>query len=378
MLAVGLMSGTSLDGIDAVLCEIEGHGNDTHIKQLAFINEPMDGELKEKIGRCCKDEATTSLICSLNFEIGRVLGQAVLNVCAKAGVESRDLAFVASHGQTIWHQPEKTDELERSTLQIGEPAVIAQMCHCPVVSNFRPKDMAVNGEGAPLVPYSEYVLYRSDEYGIALQNIGGIGNVTVLPKNCFLEDVYAFDTGPGNMMIDAAMHYFFGRSYDRNGEVAASGKPVPELQEELKHHPYLSVQPPKSTGRELFGVPYTRSIIERYVHEKPEDIVCTLTWFTAYSIAESYRRFVLNEHPIQKLIVVGGGAYNKTLMRMLVEMLEGIEVKTQEDIGYSSDAKEAIAFVILGNETMHKSFSNVPGATGASQKVILGNITYPD
>ena len=379
MLAVGLMSGTSLDGIDAVLCEIEGSGTATKVRQLAFCTCDIPEAIKDKIRRCCANEnASVDLVCSLNFELGEQFASAALEVCRKAGVDSKELGFIASHGQTIYHIPHAYGECVASTLQIGESAVIAQRCGCPVIANFRVKDMAVGGEGAPLVPYSEYVMYRSETEAVALQNIGGIGNVTVLPAGCSIVDVYAFDTGPGNMMIDEAMRVFFNQAYDKNGTVASKGKFIEAMKEELMNHPYLTQNPPKSTGREMFGEPYTKQLLEKYKDEKSEDIVATFTWFTAYSIAENYRRFVLPKHALSEVILGGGGAHNETLRKMLQEELGNIKVLTQEDKGYSSDAKEAIAFVILGNETLHHQFSNVPSATGAKQKVILGNITYPN
>lgn len=378
MLAVGLMSGTSLDGVDAVLCEVEGHGIQTKIKQLAFITQPYKDTLKEKIKSCCANQGTVEMVCSLNFELGEVFAEAVKEVCKIQGVQTKALAFVASHGQTIFHIPCATENSVPSTLQIGESAVIAQRCQCPVIANFRVKDIAAGGQGAPLVPFSEYILYRSETHAVALQNIGGIGNITVIPKSASIEDVYAFDTGPGNMMIDEAMLRLFNKPFDENGEVAKEGNCIPKMIHILKQHPYISMTPPKTTGREMFGQQYVHELLQAFPNEKPKDIVTTFTWFTAYTIAENIRQFVLGKDEISTLILGGGGAHNATLQEMLQKELPTIQVKTQEDVGYSSDAKEALAFVILGNETMHKSYSNVPSATGAKQKVILGNITYPN
>lgn len=378
MFAVGLMSGTSLDGVDAVLCEVSGCAEKTEISQIAFHSEPMPVDIKEKIKKCCANQATTELICSLNFELGELFAKAAQHVCDKAHTDTKKLGFIASHGQTIFHIPKAYDGFVPSTLQIGESAVIAQRCGCPVIADFRTKDMAAGGEGAPLVPYSEFLLYRNTEYGVALQNIGGIGNVTVLPKDCSIDDVKAFDTGPGNMMIDEAMQCLFHIPYDDHGNVARIGKICKEMQEELMHHPYIQQLPPKTTGREMFGEYITKDLLQRYSYVPKEDVITTLTWFTAYSIAENYRLFVLPFYDIHEVILGGGGAYNATLREMLQKELPEQKVCIQEDKGYSSDAKEAIAFVILGNETMHQRFSNVPEATGAKQKVILGNITYPD
>lgn len=378
MLAVGLMSGTSLDGIDAVLCDICGSGNTTRIKQLEFTTLPLSSEIKEKIKRCCNNQATVAQVCSLNFELGELFAKAVQSVCKQYGVKTTQLGFIASHGQTIYHIPRKTSDYAASTLQIGESAVIAQRCGCPCIANFRVKDIAAGGEGAPLVPFSEYILYSKKDEAVALQNIGGIGNVTVLPANGSIDDVFAFDTGPGNMVIDEAMQCLFNLAYDDNGTIASKGKLIEPLMEQLKKDSYLSLVPPKTTGREVYGSNYTHQLLNQYNTCNPEDIIATLTWFTAYSIAENYRRFILDKHDVKKVILGGGGAHNASLRYFLANELPGIAVLTQEDLGYSSDAKEAIAFVILGNETLHHQFSNVPKATGAKQKVILGNVTYPN
>lgn len=377
MYAVGLMSGTSLDGVDAVLCEITDSSLSTNIKTISFLTYPIAEAIKDKIRLCCANEAHVADVCSLNFELGELFAKAAIAVCEKANIKSEELGFIASHGQTIYHQPRNDDKFVASTLQIGETAMIAQRCGCPVIGNFRVKDMAAGGEGAPLVPFSEFILYREEDYSVALQNIGGIGNVTVLPKRCGIEDVTAFDTGPGNMIIDEAMRQLYQKPYDDGGRIGAQGKLIEAMCEELKAHPYLDMTPPKSTGREMFGEDFTKHLLATYKQERKEDIIATTTWFTAYSIANSYQRFVLPKHEVKEVILAGGGAHNKTLQTMLQEMLPQVRVCTQEDKGFSSDAKEAIAFVILGNETMHHQFSNVPNATGATEKVILGNITYP-
>lgn len=379
MLAVGLMSGTSLDGVDAVLCDIQGVDTQTTVKQIAFDTYPLPENLREKIALCCENKSVTAgHICSLNFEIGLLFAQAVKNICQKGNVCTKDLAFVASHGQTLYHIPKDTSEYVASTLQIGEPAIIAQQCGCLVISNFRTKDMAWSGEGAPLVPFSEYILYRDQYHSVGLQNIGGIGNVTIIPANAGLDDIYAFDTGPGNMMIDYAMQVLYKKPFDNHGKIAQKGKLIPTLQKELIKHPYMSQKPPKSTGREMFGVPYTDYLLKKYSMYSMEDLVATLTWFTSWSIAESYRKFVLPKDSLYEVILGGGGAHNLAIQNFLKQELDSIHIVTQEEKGFSSDAKEAIAFVILGNQTLHRKPSNVPSATGAKQSAILGQITYPD
>lgn len=378
MLAVGLMSGTSLDGVDAVLCEITGKDETTTVKQLHFKTYEIPEHLRNKIRKCCSRECIpVDLICSLNFELGYLFAEAVKSLCQDAHIALEDLSFIASHGQTIFHIPKAYEDYVPSTLQIGEAAIIANECKTTVISNFRVMDMAVGGEGAPLVPYSEYLLYSRSQESVALQNIGGIGNVTVLPKKGDTKPVLAFDTGPGNMMIDEAVRQLHGEKYDKDGFFARQGKMIPTLAEELKQHPYFQMDIPKTTGREMFGEHFTKTILERYNCEDANDIIHTFTWFTAYSIAFHYKKYLVDAYKLKNCIVGGGGAYNSYLLEMIQKEMPDIEVSTQESLGYSSDAKEAIAFVVLGNQTYHKRPSNVPSATGASKSVILGQLTYP-
>ena len=378
MLAVGLMSGTSLDGVDVVLCDITGEDEDTQVKQLKFKTYEIPEYLRDKIRKCCsRDLVPVELICSLNFELGQLFAESVKKLCKESSVNLEDIAFIASHGQTIFHIPKALSDYIPSTLQIGEAAIIANECRTTVISNFRVMDMAVGGEGAPLVPYSEYVLYADDNQAVALQNIGGIGNVTFLPKKGDFTKVIAFDTGPGNMMIDAAVQRLYGEKFDKNGKYASKGKLIPLLAEELKKHPYFALDIPKTTGREMFGEHYTYELLEKYQDYTKNDIIFTLTWFTAYSIAYHYKKYFIHHHNLDKCIIAGGGAYNECLINLIKRELPEIEILIQEDLGYSSEAKEAIAFVILGNQTYHMRPSNVPSATGARKSVILGQITYP-
>ena len=378
MLAVGLMSGTSLDGVDVVLCDITGKDEDTQVKQLNFKTYEIPEYLRDKIRKCCSRELIpVELICSLNFELGKLFAETVKRLCKESSVNLEDIAFIASHGQTIFHIPKAFSDYIPSTLQIGEAAIIANECRTTVISNFRVMDMAVGGEGAPLVPYSEYLLYADENQAVALQNIGGIGNVTFLPKKGNFTKVIAFDTGPGNMMIDGAVQKLYGEKFDKNGEYASKGNLIPLLAEELKKHPYFALDIPKTTGREMFGEHYTYALLEKYQDYNKNDIIFTLTWFTAYSIAYHYKKYFIHQYHLDKCIIAGGGAYNKCLINLIKKELPEIEILIQEDLGYSSEAKEAIAFVILGNQTYHMRPSNVPSATGASKSVILGQITYP-
>lgn len=378
MLAVGLMSGTSLDGVDTVLCEISGQDESTKVKQLYFKTYDIPESLRTKIRKCCSRELIpVDLICSLNFELGYLFADAVKSLCKDVNVKLEDLSFIASHGQTIFHIPKAYDDYVPSTLQIGEAAIIANECKTKVISNFRVMDMAVGGEGAPLVPYSETLLYSEENQAVALQNIGGIGNVTVLPKKGDTKKVIAFDTGPGNMMIDEAVRTFYGKKYDTDGYYARQGNLIPSLAAELKDHPYFNLEIPKTTGREMFGEHFTKSILEKYHSCEPNDLIHTFTWFTAYSIAYHYKKYLISEYGLKKCIIGGGGAYNSYLLELIRNEIPEVTVMTQEEHGFSSEAKEALAFVILGNQTYHRSPSNVPSATGAKKSVILGQITYP-
>ncbi|TDT51873.1 anhydro-N-acetylmuramic acid kinase AnmK [Fonticella tunisiensis] len=373
--AVGLMSGTSLDGIDAALVKIMGSGEKTKVELIDFTNEKLPEDIKDEIRSCCLvDKSNVELVCSLNFKLGYLFAEAVKGVCRKAGFELDRLDFIGSHGQTVFHIPRGYGNFVKSTLQIGEPAVIAYETGCTVVSNFRTMDMAAGGEGAPLVPYTEYLLYRGDR-NRALQNIGGIGNVTVLPANCGLDDMYAFDTGPGNMIIDEVVKRLKGLTYDKDGSFAAEGEVNEQLLKELMNIPYIKAAPPKTTGRELFGSQFVDELLIKWGHLRDVDLIATVTAFTAHSIAENYRSFVFPKHKIDEVILGGGGSYNNTLVAMLKKLLPECRVLIQEDLGYSSDAKEAIAFAVLANETLNGNAGNVIGATGAVERVILGNIT---
>lgn len=373
-IATGLMSGTSLDGVDAVLVSIANEGLETQVEVLEFISYPIDDLLKTRILKNCVPETSSvAEITSLNVELGLLWCDAVDMLLSKSNYTGH-IDFIASHGQTIYHQPKAEGPLVPSTLQIGDPSALAYRFKTDVVFNFRMMDMVDGGDGAPLVPYSEFILYRSDEKTTLLQNIGGIGNVTVIPKNATIDDVTAFDTGPGNMMINAATHYFYGKAYDKDGTYAKQGILIPELFDELISHEYLTITPPKSTGREMFGEDVVNEICQRY-SDVPNDVIATLTHFTAYSITDAYKRFIIPNTPVDRVVLGGGGAYNPELVRLIKDYLSDVEVLVQEDLGYSSDAKEAIAFAVLGNETLYRQTSNVPNATGAQNHLILGQIS---
>jgi anhydro-N-acetylmuramic acid kinase len=379
MYIVGLMSGTSLDGIDAALIRVNNSGVRTEIDIIEFITYPFPKDVEEEILQSLSvDTSNVQLICSLNFKLGKLFADAVKEVCKKSRLPLEQLDLIGSHGQTIYHQPIQEQNWIPSTLQIAEPSVIAYETNTTVISNFRTMDVAAGGQGAPLVPYTEYVLYRSETKGRLLQNIGGIGNVTVLPKQASLDELYAFDTGPGNMIIDEICRQLFSVEYDEGGNLAKKGKINEQLLSYCINHPYIMSPPPKTTGRELFGKQYVDILLNKFNSLSSHDILATITMFTAKSIVENYCKFIFPQVKIDEVIVGGGGSYNKTLLNMIQSLLgESIQVYTQEALGYSSEAKEAVAFALLANETYHGNASNVPNATGAKHAVILGNVSFP-
>ncbi|OAK00953.1 anhydro-N-acetylmuramic acid kinase [Bacillus wiedmannii] len=380
MYIAGIMSGTSLDGIDVALVHIEGSGVESKVKLIHFITVPFCNDMKNEIQQALSIEnSNVQLICSLNFKLGLCFANAVREVCKEANFPLGQLNLIGSHGQTIYHQPKHDGNMIPSTLQIGEPAVIAYETNTTVISNFRTMDIAAGGQGAPLVPYSEIILYRHPTKNRLLQNIGGIGNVTIIPSHLSDKNVIAFDTGPGNMVIDGMFQRLFQLSYDQNGKIAKQGVVVDEILTYCMNHPFLKMNPPKSTGREQFGEEFVSELLKRYERHSKENIVTTVTMFTARSIVHQYKEFILPYYEIDEVILGGGGSYNDTLVEMIRYGLkdEKCAIFIQEDIGYSSEAKEAIAFAILANETYHRNPSNVPSATGAKQSVVLGNITFP-
>lgn len=382
---VGLMSGTSVDGIDAALVEVTGDPLRGNVKLCAFENKPYPDPVKIKIMQLFHTkEANVEQVGYMNFLLGELYGEAVLSVVEKAGLTMSDIDFVGSHGQTIYHHPEACtgDGYHFGyTVQIGEGAVIAARTGVPCVSDFRVADMAEGGQGAPLVPFTEYLLYRKEKQTVLLQNIGGIGNITVLPAGGSIEEVYAFDTGPGNMIIDGLVSRFtFGsQTFDEGGKIARAGVVNIELLSEMCSNRYFSLEPPKSTGRELFGEEYCTSLYNRIRERKirMEDAIATVTEFTAWSIEDAYKRFIQSKNPADQLIIGGGGSYNKTLVNMIRKHMQplGVQVLIQEEIGLSSDAKEAVAFALLADCTMAGQVNNIPSVTGAKKSVIMGKIS---
>lgn len=384
---VGLMSGTSVDGIDAALVEIGGTDEAPEVRLVAFEDRPWPEEVRRQIFPLFRPEtATVDKIGYMNFLMGEIYAQSVSSVVEKAGLTLADIDLIGSHGQTIWHAPEvcgKDGFPVRFTVQIGEGSVIAARTGVPTVSDFRVADMAVGGQGAPLVPFSEYLLYRRPGETILLQNIGGIGNMTVLPGDEGPEAVYAFDTGPGNMIIDAVVSALTGgaKTYDAGGAMAAEGRVDEALLAMLQQDPYYDMPLPKTTGRELFGVQYVGKILDfQRAHGLSDaDVLATVTDLTAWSIADGYARYVLPRRQAAELVVGGGGSYNATLLGFLRTRFApyGVEVRTQEDLGWSSDAKEAVAFALMADCCVREKPNVLPSVTGAKAAAIMGKISLP-
>lgn len=383
--AVGLMSGTSLDGVDAAVVRIEGSGLESKVQLVHYYSRPYDDALKARLKELC-DPATSDVakLGGMNVYIAERFAEATLEAVRESGLHMSEISFVSSHGQTVWHMPEAspTDPfLARSTLQIGDLSVIAKLTGCLTIGDFRPADMAVGGQGAPLVPYGDLILFGHPSRGRLLQNIGGIGNCTALPAGAGADDLFAFDTGPGNMIIDQVVHTLSdGRmGYDADGAWAAEGNADGELLEELLAHPYFTQLPPKSTGRELFGAAYTAAYIAKAQERglAAADIVATATAFTARSIAEACRRFVEPRCRIDEVIVSGGGAHNRTLLSQLGELLPEQRILTSGELGLADDAKEAVIFALLGNDFLRGISNNVPAATGASRPTVMGKLALP-
>jgi len=378
-LALGIMSGTSADGIDVALVRLAG-GKASLENFAAF---PFPRQVQKTILRLGEGRAvTTGEISQLNFLLGELFAGAALAACKKFRVAPAWIDVIGSHGQTVFHQGARSifnGHRVASTLQIGEPSVIAARTGITTVGDFRPADMAAGGQGAPLVPFVDFLLYRHPGIGRVALNIGGIANVTVIPAAAKLEDVVAFDTGPGNMVIDGVMQALFERRYDRDGKIAAGGKVNEEVVTRLLRAPFFRVRPPRTAGREEFGREYVRRFLHLCGGAPKADAAATATALTARSIAGALQHFVLpREKSYRELIVSGGGAKNRTLMAMLRRELAPlrIELRHSDEFGVPAEAKEALAFAVLAYETWHRRPSNVPSATGAVRPAILGKISY--
>jgi anhydro-N-acetylmuramic acid kinase len=324
-------------------------------------------------------QASVADLSRLNFLLGELYADAVLSTQRKLSVK---VQLVGCHGQTLYHQGDTRPFFGRkiaTTWQTGEGAVIAARVGVPVVSDFRPSDMAAGGKGAPLVPSLDYLWFRDDKVGRIVQNIGGIANLTAIPAGARVDDIFAFDTGPGNMVIDAITHELFSKSFDRGGKIAASGEALKPVVATILRRPFFRAKPPKTAGREEFGREFIREFLHACGRAQKRDVVATATALTARSIADAVRRFVISkDNSFSEIVISGGGAKNRTLVRMLAEQLAplNIRVRFSDEFGLPSQAKEAVAFAVMAYETWHCRPSNVPSATGAKRAAVLGKISY--
>lgn len=362
----GIMSGTSLDGIDVAIVDISGNS----VKTIAHTSTPYTQAIRARILAVSNTNCHTADISRLNFELGEQYAKAVQAGCSRHRIPLESIDLIGCHGQTIYHEGKgKTP----NTLQIGEASVIAERLGIPVVSDFRTRDMAAGGQGAPLVPLADYVLFRSPVKSRVSLNIGGIANITVLPKNAKPEQVIAFDTGPGNMVIDQLVtHFTKGKqTFDKNGRIASQGNFNRPLLDKLLKDRYYSAPPPKTSGREQYGEEFIARLLATGL--PVPDLIATATVFTAATIATAVQRFAPDT---QEVIAAGGGVHNRQLMAQLHAFLPDCRVTTTAEFNVDPDAKEAIAFAMLAYRTWRKQNGNLPSATGARHAVVLGKVTF--
>lgn len=409
-LVVGLISGTSMDGIDVALVRISGPATRPRVRLVAFETLAYPSAVRQAILHVAAGEkATAGEISQLNFLLGELFAEAALRACQKGSVLPSQIVAIGSHGQTVYHQGAPTQEGGRSiasTLQIAEPALIAERAGVSVVADFRTADMAAGGQGAPLVPMVDYLLLRDASQGTVALNIGGIANFTVIPARAEPEQVFGFDTGPGNMVVDGLVRYFTSGqdTYDAGGRWAERGHAIEPLLDEMLRLPFFTQAPPKSAGREQFGQifinrfflakvspaePPRRDVappgtiedrppaIDHMHGARPEDLLRTATELTVRTIAGALERFVLSRVAIHRLIISGGGAHNRLLVTRLGELLPKLRIQPSSEFGLHVDAKEAIAFAVLADRTLHGLPGNLPSVTGARRAVVLGKISRP-
>lgn len=369
---LGLMSGTSIDGLDVCLSEIKRISTDVKASIIHFSSYPYSKVFKSFLMGSLS--GTSKKICHANFEITRKWTEMIKVFLAENNLSMSDIDLIGSHGQTIWHIHGD------STLQIGEASVLAEEFKVPVVSDFRVRDVAAGGSGAPLVPYVDYLLFKDYRRMLLILNIGGIANFTIVPKDAKLvDDIYALDTGPGVALIDAAAFIATDgeMTFDRDGKLAKNGKIREDILNNLMKHPYIKSPMPKSTGREVFCDHFVEEMIKSYHLNKENlcDLVATLTRFTAEAIYSNYEQFFAEKYPLDEIIVSGGGANNPVIIQHLKESFSGVEISRVDDYGINTDAKEAFAFAILAAHTIWGQAGNVPNVTGAKHPVVLGKIT---
>jgi anhydro-N-acetylmuramic acid kinase len=383
-LIIGLMSGTSADGIDAALIRLVQRGiDDVDVSLIAFKTMAYPEGMKPHILHISDPESGhVDEICRMNFVLGELFAQAAMSLAQTAGLDFSEIDLIGSHGQTIYHLPEPQELFgvtTGATLQIGDPSVIAQRTGVVTIGDFRPADIARGGQGAPLVPYVDYLLFRSEVKAMGLLNLGGIANITVLRAGSTPANVRAFDTGPANMIIDSITQSLLGQPMDQDGQVARTGTVSEALLSTVLSHPYFQEAPPKSTGRELFGQDFSQDMIEQgqQLGLSIADLLATATEFTARSVLDSYARFIKPTTALDELVISGGGAKNPFLHERLSQHFQPIPVVTSDERGVSSEAKEAIAFGILANQTINGRPGNLPGSTGADRMTVLGKIGIP-
>ena len=391
MIVAGIMSGTSADGINVALVRIQGRGFRSRLELLAHYEFPYPIEVRRAVLRAMNAKSVSVADLSrLNFTLGELYAKSVQAAQRRAKLECE---LAGCHGQTLYHQSTPSNYLGRPiacTWQTGEAALIAAKLRVPVVSDFRPADMAVGGTGAPLVPFLDYVAFRHRRFGRIVQNIGGIGNLTAIPPRATPDEVFAFDTGPGNMVIDAVAERLFDRPYDRNGRLAAKGEPIESVLRQLLRRAFFKQLPPKTAGREQFGEAFVQELLRLCRRADAHDVMATATALTAQSIGLAVRKFVLptDEANVpagsrapsryREFVVSGGGTRNGTLMRMIREELAPLKMRvlTTDDFGLPSAAKEAVAFALLAYQTWRRLPSSIPSATGAQHPAILGKVSY--
>lgn len=381
---IGLMSGTSLDGMDAALVKLTTNGHAYDLELVHFLSESYAPTIKNKLADLCIPEtATIENMSAMNMYLGELFAEITLKLIREANFTVDDILLIGSHGQTIFHQPDPIYLHAKpitSTLQIGDIGVIAERTGITTIGDFRTRDMAAGGQGAPLVPYADYTLFKSDRVGRVLVNVGGIANLTILPKQADESDVIAYDTGPGNMLIDAftSLATDGAQSYDENGALATQGTVSKTWLQKLLQHPYYNLRPPKSTGREMFGLQYAKKLWEQgdAYQLSPYDKIATITALTAQTIATEIKRYVV-KFQLEEVLMSGGGSYNSTLMDHLATYLpKGMGLHTTDKYDMSPDAKEAIVFALLGYQCYNKQTNTLPSVTGAKNKVIMGKIAW--
>jgi anhydro-N-acetylmuramic acid kinase len=379
----GLMSGTSLDGIDAVVAQVRGHGADVEIEEQGFIAVPYDDALRDLLRQTADPDAGSARdVAQLGVRLAHAYADAVEAACDAAGCAPGALDAVGMHGQTVQHVPDAADcagTPTRSTLQLGSAPTLAYRLGVPVVHDFRSADMAAGGQGAPLVPYFDHAVFSAADETRLLLNLGGIANVTVLPAGQGRDAVRAFDTGPGTMVIDALARRLYDTPYDQDGARAARGTVDNDWLADALGDAYFSEPPPKSTGRATFGDRYV-DVLEQQARlrdQTPADTLATATMLTAASVYQAYARFVREKTAVDVVIAAGGGVHNDTLMANLADNFAPIPVRTTADYGLDPDAKEALCFAVLAHETLGGVPANVPSVTGAERPVLLGSITLP-